>query len=243
MASKRAMPEIGNEDAISSCGGSEWGEDVAYVEDEPLRILRGGDEDKTISPVGAFSAGARALPAAAGATTAVQHCLVDPNTGRRVRVIQRVASGEDATWETVSTEVWIEEKKACVAPFAADPAVSAEDLADEAWTSVPERAASFRLAWPDPPRPDAKDGGSAFVALEEAGNDRSVGPTWSRARGRLSRLPGGVWVFCGQGGDDGEEVVLEAGWMTSGGERMFAARRYDASSGRLTRVALGCERR
>ena len=62
MRTKRAMPEIGNEDAISSCGGSEWGEDVAYVEDDPVRILRGADEDKTLLPEGAFSAGARTLP-------------------------------------------------------------------------------------------------------------------------------------------------------------------------------------
>jgi len=36
---KRALPEIGNEDAIASCGGSEWNEYVAYVEDEPRRVL------------------------------------------------------------------------------------------------------------------------------------------------------------------------------------------------------------
>ena len=53
--------EIGNEDAISSCGGAEWGEHVAFVEDDPLYVLRGANEDKTILPDGSFSAGARAL--------------------------------------------------------------------------------------------------------------------------------------------------------------------------------------
>ena len=63
LRTKRAMPEIGNEEAISSCGGSEWGEDVAYVEDEPVRVLRGADEDKTLLPGGRVPRGRSNPPA------------------------------------------------------------------------------------------------------------------------------------------------------------------------------------
>jgi hypothetical protein len=262
IASKRAMPEIGNEDAISSCGGSEWGEHVAYVEDEALRVLRGAGEDKTVLPSGSFSAGARALPAAAAAdadaaTTAVMHCLMEPSTGRRVRVVQRVAAAGDGGdggggWVTAGVEVWMEQKKTCVAPFAGDDRVILNGGGGE-WTLVPERSAAFDLVWPETPAPDATDGGSAFVvtvaaaaAAEEGG---AVGPTTAAgggggggARGNLMRLPCGVWVFCGVAAD-GEEVVVEAGWVTPTAERLFATRRYDARSGRLVNVALGCERK
>ena len=80
ISSKRALPTIGNEDAISSCGGSEWGEDVARVEDEPVVILRGRGEDKTVTKRGAFSAGARRLTFAmdgADAINVVRFCLAD----------------------------------------------------------------------------------------------------------------------------------------------------------------------
>lgn len=50
-------------------------------------------------------------------------------------------------------------------------------------------------------------------------------------------------VFCGLD-DEASEVVLEAGWVvTPGVERLFTTRRYDARSGKLVRVTLGCERR
>ena len=99
----RAMPEIGNEDAISSCGAAEWNDGAELViADETLRILRGPGEDKTILPDGSFSAGARTLPTRPRATdddddaetdvTVVHQCLADPSDeNRRVRIVQRVA--------------------------------------------------------------------------------------------------------------------------------------------------------
>ena len=119
---------------------------------------------------------------------------------------------------------------------------------------VPERSAAFDLTWPGvpPAAPDAKDGGSAFVVVD--GDRGAVGPAVAAAvsvsgggggvaRGNLVRLPCGVWVFCGVD-DAAGEVVLEAGWVISGAsERLFATRRYDAGSGRLVHVALGCEKR
>ena len=226
IASKRAMPEIGNEDAISSCGGAEWGEDVAYVEDEILRVLRGSGEDKTVTPAGSFSAGSRTLRSSsttdasandAQETTAVQHCLADPSTGRRVRVIQRVASSSSSSssssaaaaggggggggglWETVSVDVWIEQKKTCVAPFSGEGRVTTDTLDDEAWEVVSDKTAAYDLEWPETPMPDAKDGGSTFVvaAAADAGG-RTLGAAGDgaagSARGNLSRLPCGVWV-------------------------------------------------
>ena len=42
LQAQRAMPEIGNEDAISSCGASEWNDGAELlVADEEVRILRG----------------------------------------------------------------------------------------------------------------------------------------------------------------------------------------------------------
>ena len=42
LQAQRAMPEIGNEDAISSCGASEWNDGTELlVADEEVRILRG----------------------------------------------------------------------------------------------------------------------------------------------------------------------------------------------------------
>ena len=170
---KRAMPEIGNEDAISSCGGSEWGEDVAYVEDDPVRILRGADEDKTLLPEGAFSAGARTLPLDDGDVTTVQHCLVDPgDTNRRVRVIHRVRRvGGERGWETASVDAWREERARCVAPFAAEPRADPADIiTGVGWEVDHERSAVYLLTWPEEdPGPDAKDGGSQFVMLADAG--------------------------------------------------------------------------
>ena len=99
---------------------------MAYAEDEALRVLRGGGEDKTILPDGSFSAGARMLSDTD--ISSVQHCLVDPGSGRRVRVVQRVARSAGAAWATVGVEVWVEERKQCVAPFSASPRA---DLADD----------------------------------------------------------------------------------------------------------------
>lgn len=233
------MPEIGNEDSISSCGGSEWGEHVAYVEDEPLRILRGAEEDKTVLSTGSFSAGSRALPASRSdaasdclptetsvdtipapdaATATVHHCLMDPSSGRRVRVVQRVAAadgGGGGGWTTAWVEVWIEQKKTCVAPFAGEDPVSFNDDGNGGgggWMMT-ERSASFHLAWPEESQPEAKDGGSVFVveevtrgavgpAVAAGGSDAGDGGG-AQAGGNLMRLPGGVWVRVEQSASPG----------------------------------------
>mmetsp|Transcript_22798 Transcript_22798/g.36669 ORF Transcript_22798/g.36669 Transcript_22798/m.36669 type:complete len:410 (+) Transcript_22798:153-1382(+) len=271
---KRALPEIGNEDAIASCGGSEWNEYVAYVEDEPRFVLRGAQEDKTVTSEGTFSAGPRILGALNqgddpkqlpdNTSTVVQHCLTDPSSGRRVRVVHRVApapgDGGRGRWKTEGLEVWIEQKKACVAPFANDVRVifdgeGGDGVGGKEWKLVPERSAAFELVWSDTLGLEEKDGGSTFVALPEASGPTcqgpgAVGPTVGigGAGGHLTRLPCGIWVFCGTvaASSDSEEsdlVVLEAGWITPSSERLFATRRYDARTGRLLKVHLGCERR
>ena len=190
MQTKRAMPEIGNEDAISSCGGAEWGEHVAFVEDEPLFILRGANEDKTILPDGSFSAGSRFLRTEIGAVDAAHHCLAHPDDAdARTRVVHRVrrcetknASGDDDTprWRTSSIEVWRERRgknnggPRCVAPFSGAARLAASELLSDArrWRCVPESSAVYFLMWDDDEyATDAADADakSFFTMLADAG--------------------------------------------------------------------------
>ena len=186
---KRAMPEIGNEDAISSCGGAEWGEHVAFVEDDPLYVLRGANEDKTILPDGSFSAGARALRSEAGAVDAAHHCLAHPDDeNARVRVVHRVRRvGGDANettprWRTSSIDVWFERRgkddkgPRCVAPFSGAARLPTSELAAtknaRRWRYVPEASAVYFLMWDDDEyatdQADA-DAKSFFTMLADAG--------------------------------------------------------------------------
>ena len=172
LRARRAMPEIGNEDAIGSCGGAEWGEDVAFVEEDPVRVLRGAGEDKTILPDGTFSAGARRLPLHPGEVTAVQHCVANPSdASERVRVVHKIRRVR-SDWETVSVDAWLERRgPKCVAPFANERRVGLDELADaDAWEIVPEKSAVYYLMWPEEEDPRAgPDGGSAFTMLADAG--------------------------------------------------------------------------
>lgn len=155
-AAKRAMPQIGNEDAISSCGGAEWGEHVAFVEDAPITVLRGKNSDQTILPNGSFSAGTRVLPFVAGEVTTAQHCLAHPLEGsKRVRVIHRVTRIEN-TWQTCGIEVWMEQRgeagnPECVSPFSGAEKLSANDLLVGAreFSYLPNRSAAYFLMWDD----------------------------------------------------------------------------------------------
>jgi hypothetical protein len=84
---KRAMPEIGNEDAISSCGGAEWGEHVAFVEDEPLYVACGArTKTRRSCRTGASPRASRALRTEAGAVDAAHHCLAHPDDPENARV-------------------------------------------------------------------------------------------------------------------------------------------------------------
>ena len=235
---KRAMPEVGNEDAVSSCGGAEWGEHVAFVEDEPIFILKGANEDKTILPDGSFSAGARVLSSAAGAVDAVHHCLAHPDDANtRVRVVHRIrGNGSGATsscWRTSSIDVWFERRGTssrsearCVVPFANAARLATADLAGRAassrWRYVPEASAVYFLMWDDDEyETDAKDADtkSFFTMLADAGEaedlvfmddqpENSEGALAPALDG-LVRLPGNVWVYCGPAG--GHDVGVGAG--------------------------------
>ena len=194
---KRAMPTIGNEDAISSCGGAEWGEHVAFVEDEPLCILRGANEDKTVLPDGSFSAGSRFLRTESNATDAAHHCLAHPDDpDARTRVVHRVrrcekenASGDDDTplfrWRTESIEVWFEQRGVnnggpkCVAPFSNDAILAKSALVSDAsrWRCVPESSAVYFLMWDDDEyATDATDADqkSFFTMLADAGEAENL---------------------------------------------------------------------
>lgn len=190
MRAKRAMPEIGNEDAISSCGGAEWGEHVQFVEDKWYVVLKGKNEDKTILPSGAFSAGVRVLPKDQGKESVVQHCLPDPSdSNKRVRVVHRVrwiegseTSGEsdssNATWQTTRIEMWMEQRglsgPECVAPFSTDERLNVNDLISGAkkFTYLPKQSAVYLLMWDDDDyETDAatSDTKTFFTMLEDAG--------------------------------------------------------------------------
>ena len=280
---KRAMPEIGNEDAISSCGGAEWGEHVAFVEDDPLYVLRGANEDKTILPDGSFSAGARALQSEAGAVDAAHHCLAHPDDeNARVRVVHRVRRvGGDANettprWRTSSIDVWFERRgkndkgPRCVAPFSGAARLPTSELAAtndaRRWRYVPEASAVYFLMWDDDEyatdQADA-DAKSFFTMLADAGEAEDLvflsdgdgdGDATSSAADSLDglvRLPGNVWVFCGNagghdvgvgaGGEEGQ-LVLECGWQPEGSSRRtVSTRAYDAESGRLDSASLARE--
>jgi hypothetical protein len=207
---KRAMPTIGNEDAISSCGGAEWGEHVAFVEDEPLCILRGANEDKTVLPDGSFSAGSRFLRTESNATDAAHHCLAHPDDpDARTRVVHRVrrcekenASGDDDTplfrWRTESIEVWREQRGVnnggpkCVAPFSNDAILAKSALVSDAsrWRCVPESSAVYFLMWDDDEyATDATDADqkSFFTMLADAGEAENL-----------------VFLDGGDGGGDGD---------------------------------------
>ena len=181
----RAMPEIGNEDAISSCGAAEWNDGAELlIADETLRILRGAGEDKTILPDGSFSAGARTLPTqpcagndddAHGCVTVVHQCLADPSDpNRRVRIVQRIAL-DTAVREhrMISCDAWVEHRaKSCPRGFSGEPRVDTIAPNGKAWvgaTSDATSVATWRLDWPVvDPGPDAKDGGSTFRVEEGA---------------------------------------------------------------------------
>ena len=147
----RAMPEIGNEDAISSCGAAEWNDGAELViADETLRILRGPGEDKTILPDGSFSAGARTLPTRPRATnddddaetdvTVVHQCLADPSdANRRVRIVQRVAFDAAAkNHRAVSCDAWMEHReRSCPRGFSDAPRVDTIAPNGKAWVRSP----------------------------------------------------------------------------------------------------------
>ena len=191
VAAARAIPEIGNEDASSSCGGAEWGEHVAFIADDPARILRGANEDKTILPDGSFSSGERVLPGETGAVVRAHHCLADPSDPRRrVRVVHRVRradgrGGAHATWATSSVDVWMERRgfggPECVSPFSRDARLSVDDLVSKEallrWRYDPASSAVYFLEWDDScletdaADPDAK---SFFTMLADAGQADGV---------------------------------------------------------------------
>ena len=243
----RAMPEIGNEDAISSCGAAEWNDGAELViADETLRILRGPGEDKTILPDGSFSAGARTLPTRPCATnddadadtdvTVVHQCLADPSDeNRRVRIVQRVAFDAAAKkHRAVSCDAWMERReRSCPRGFSDAPRVDTIAPNDKAWVRSPSASsgsvvATWRLTWPVvDPGPDAKDGGSTFEVEEEGafveegaveGAVAVAGTPVANGVGQLLRLPAGMWAYCG---DDplapDEFVVVECGYHPNAG--------------------------
>jgi hypothetical protein len=239
---KRAMPTIGNEDAISSCGGAEWGEHVAFVEDEPLCILRGANEDKTILPDGSFSAGSRFLRTESNATDAAHHCLAHPDDpDARTRVVHRVrrcetenASGDDDTplfrWRTESIEVWREQRGVnnggpkCVAPFSDDAILAKSALVSDAsrWRCVPESSAVYFLMWDDDEyATDATDADqkSFFTMLADAGEAENL-----------------VFLDGGDGGGDGDGDGDETGR----GEKKIEARRIPWTAWFGFRGTCGC---
>ena len=221
ICTKRAMPEIGNEDAISSCGGAEWGEHVAFVEDDPLYVLRGANEDKTILPDGSFSAGARALQSEAGAVDAAHHCLAHPDDeNARVRVVHRVRRvGGDANettprWRTSSIDVWFERRgkndkgPRCVAPFSGAARLPTSELAAtndaRRWRYVPEASAVYFLMWDDDEyetdQADA-DAKSFFTMLADAGEAEDLvflsdGDGDGDGTRAGTRIPSTAWFVC-----------------------------------------------
>ena len=261
LQAQRAMPEIGNEDAISSCGAAEWNDGAELlVADEEVRILRGSGEDKTVLPDGSFSAGARRLPTDDDddGITAVHQCVADPSDpNRRIRIVQRVrldsSASENHHYSMQSCDVWLETRtKQCPRGFSADPRPDVTNPNGRAWVGT-LGGANFVLDWPkeENPGPELKDGGSLFRAAtdeysESASQSQSssiavAGSEKANACGQLLRLPGGAWAYCGAHPDDASIYVVECGYTPGGNsiERTVASRAYDVKTGRLVRVVLG----
>jgi len=61
---KRSFPEVGEQESMGSCGGSEWNERTQYAEDRKYFLLRGaseGGEARTVDESGSFTAGPKML--------------------------------------------------------------------------------------------------------------------------------------------------------------------------------------
>ena len=60
---KRSFPEVGEQESMGSCGGSEWNERTRYAEDRKYFLLRGegGEEARTVDESGSFTAGPKTL--------------------------------------------------------------------------------------------------------------------------------------------------------------------------------------
>ena len=60
---KRSYPEVGEQESMGSCGGSEWNERTRYAEDRKYFLLRGegGEEARTVDESGSFTAGPKTL--------------------------------------------------------------------------------------------------------------------------------------------------------------------------------------